>query len=270
MAAIVVLGGLVATPWLMTAMDQHTREKGTFDLLRGPLHLLLTSGYFYTPLVGIAAVCGAIWSWRTRDIAGLFAVGASLAGMGSVLLISTQVLMTAQYTFCFLPWVLLVAVAPLEALGSCRIGRSVFWTGACVLAAPALAGTLLLLTSRQGERPRWRDAYNFVDRSREAGDMILGMGAPIGEFYLGADGADPKRMRTVSPLADWYPDGPRRWTRHDRTIWVVVRPQWMDSLQPDDRLMLQGWLASDCQLVKTFPVLMEGRDLELQVYRRDS
>jgi len=264
-----VVGGLVATPWLLTALAKHSADKSTRELLRGPAHLLLTSGYFYTPLVGVAAVVGAVWAWVRRDAAGLFAAAVGVLGLLGTLLISTRVLMTAQYTFCLLPWVLLVAVAPLEALGRCVAGRSLFWAGGAVLAAPALAGTLLYLTSRQGERPRWRDAYGFVDRERRPGDLVLGMGAPIGEFYLGTHDADPRRTRTVSPLGDWFPEGPRRWNRHDRRIWVVTRPQWYASLAAEDRRTLTSWLASDCRLVRSFPVLMDGRDLELRVYLRE-
>jgi mannosyltransferase len=265
---VALLGGLLATPWLLGALSKHMEDKLTADALRGPAHLMLTSGYFYTPLLGIAAVIGAFWAWIRRDGPTLLAVAVVLLTLGGTLVISTRVLMTAQYTFCLLPWVFFVAVAPLESLGRCRKGQALFWGGAAVLAAPALAGTLLYLTVRQGERPRWRDAYTWVDSAREDGDLILGMGAPIGEFYLGAHSPDLRRTRTVSPLGDWFPEGPRRWNRHDRRIWVVIRPQWLPSLNPDDRLTLESWLASDCRLVKSFPVLMEGRDLELRVYLR--
>ena len=265
-----LVAGLAATPWLWSALDKHKAEKGTFDLLRGPLHLLLTSGYFYTPLLATAAIVGAVWGWVRRDAACLLATAVALLGMAGTLIISTRVLMTAQYTFCLLPWVALVAIAPLEALGKCRAGRALFLSGTLVLASPALAGTFLYLTARQGERPRWRDAYTWVDERREEGDLILGMGAPIGEFYLGSHAPDPRRTRTVSPLGDWFPEGLRRWNRHERPIWIVVRPQWLESLKPEDRLTLREWLAGDCRLMKSFPVLMEGRDLELLVYRRDS
>lgn len=266
---LTVVAGLASTPWLLTALEQHQSDKATADYLRGPVHLMLTSGYFYTPLLGVAALLGALWSWVKRDAMGLLASAVALLGLGGTVLISTQVLMTAQYTFCLLPWVLVVAVIPLDALGFCTRGRAFFLGGSLLLSAPALAGTLLYLTTKQGERPRWRDAYTYVDDHRSEGDLILGMGAPIGEFYLGSHDPNPRRTRTVSPLGDWFPEGPRRWNRHDRRTWVVVRPQWVPSLNPEDRVSLNHWLASDCRLVKSFPVLMEGRDLELRVYLRE-
>jgi hypothetical protein len=269
LAGLLMLVGLAGSPFLWGALQNHIEQKATFDPLRGPSHLLLTSGFFYTPLVCAAALVGALWSWRARDAAGLFAAGVALFGMLVLLCVSTTVLMTAQYTFCLLPWALVVCVGPLEALGRSAAGRALFAAGATVLTAPALAGSLLYLTTRAGERPRWREAYTFVDEQREPGDLILGMGAPIGEFYLGAEAPDPRRTRTVSPLADWFPEGPRRWNRHDRRIWVVIRPQWVPSFRVEDQVTLEEWLAGECRLVKSFPVLMEGKDLELRVYLRE-
>lgn len=260
------LAALAASPWLWTAVQQHGEEKGTLDPLRGPVHLLLTSGFFYTPLVGAAATIGALWAWRARDLAGLFAAGVALIGMGSLLLVSTRMLMTAQYTFCLLPWVLLVAVAPLEALGKSVSGRALFWAGGSALTATLFASTLLYFTTRRGERPRWREAYEFVDAQREPGDLVLSMGAPLAEFYLGAEEPDPRRPREIKALADWFPDAPRRWNRHDRRAWIVTRPQWLPSFRPQDAQSIEAWLVSDCRLVKSFPVLMEGKDLEVRVY----
>ncbi|MFT7485130.1 MAG: mannosyltransferase [Candidatus Paceibacteria bacterium] len=263
------IGALASTPFLLSALENHTDEKGTLSWLQGPVHLSKTLAYFFTPMIWAAAVVGSLWALVRKDQAGLFAVGLVAMVVAAALLVSTQVLMTAQYTFCILPWVLLLAVLPLESLAKSAQGRGLFWAGTLVFVAPALTSTLLYFTSRMGERPRWRDAYTFVDDRREAGDLILGMGSSVGEFYLGGDNPDPRRPRTVSPLGDWHPEGPRRWNRHDRRVWVVIRPQWLEGLAPEDELTLTTWLASDCQLVKRFPALMEGRDLELLVYLRE-
>lgn len=268
---LLVIASVASAPFLWSALEHHWEQKGTSGAMQGPLHLVKTLGYFYTPLVGAAAVVGAIWSWSRSDSAGLLIVAVSLVVLGCTLLISTQVLMTAQYTLCLLPWVLLLAVMPLDRWPAGEpVGARIYAAVGFVLVAPALAGSLLYFTSRGGERPRWRDAYAYVDEHREPGDLILGMGSSVGEFYLGADRPDPRSPRTVSPLGDWHPDGPRRWNRHDRRIWVVIRPQWFESFFGEtDEQTLRTWLASDCRLVETFPVLMDGRDLELRVYLRE-
>lgn len=261
-----VLVVLAASRWLWTSFAHHVVEKGTAELASGPRHLLLTCGYFFTPLVGLAAALGALWSWRARDAAGLFATAVCVLAMAGGFLISIFALMTAQYLFCLLPWALALALAPIDALFERARGRALVAAWCGVLMLSAALGSYLYMTSREGERPRWREAYELVDREREAGDLILGMAAPIGELYLGETGCDPRRTRTVSPLADWFPNGPRRWNRHPRRIWVVIRPQWLASLRDQDRALLEAWLRDEAQVVQRFPVEMRGRDLELVVY----
>ncbi len=263
------VGALFAARWLWTSFEHHQEQKGVASMFVGPVHLLLTSGFFFTPLVGAAALVGAIWSWRARDAAGLFATAVCVLAMGGALLISAFALMTAQYTFCLLPWALAVALSPLEALAARVKGRGLVLGWCTVLTLSSAAGVMLYMTSRMGERPRWREAYALVDSLREPGDLVLGMAASIGELYLGETGADPKRTRVVSPLGDWFPYGPARWNRYPRRIWVVVRPQWYPSLRDADRRRLEQWLAEECHLVKRLPVQMEGRDMELLVYLRE-
>jgi hypothetical protein len=44
---------------------------------------------------------------------------------------------------------------------------------------------------------------------------------------------------------------------------------WFDEMAPKDKAMVQRWLVEDCRLVRRFPVTMEGRDLDLEVWRRE-
>lgn len=264
-----LLAALIASPWFISALRQHQENKPTSALLSGPLHLGLTVGYFYTPLLSVLALVGALWAWWRRDIVGLFATAVVLVALGGALVLSLAMQMTAQYTFSLLPWVIFVAVVP--------YGRERGWAGSplasfgwpALLVLPALAGTALYFSSRGGERSRWREAYEWVDDEREPGDLILGHAAPIGEFYLGDADRDPRRPRALSPLGFWFGEGARRWNRKDRRVWVVIRPQWLPQLSERDRASLTTWLAEDCRLMRRFPVLMDGRDLELLVYLRD-
>ncbi len=269
MGILAILAAVAGSHWLWTSLVNHLNAKGTEELTTGPVHLLLTCGYFFTPLLGTAALVGAIWSWRERDARGVLAAGISLGVLGGAIAVSGFVLMTAQYTYCVLPWVMAVAVMPLESVWARSKGGTLVAAWVCVLALPAAADSALYLTARGGERPRWRDAYTWIDERREPGDLVMGMGAPIGEFYLGEANAHPRRTRVVSPLGPWFPEVPRRWNRHGRAAWVVIRPQWLDAMKPDERRVLETWLENEFRLVQRFPVLMEGRDLELLVYWRE-
>jgi hypothetical protein len=266
---LAAVGGVVPAHWLWTSILNHVQEKATADLLAGPVHLILTCGYFFTPVVGVAALLGGFWSWHTRNAPGLFAASVCVIGLAVVLLISTFALMTAQYAFCLLPWALILALAPLDALAeaSRRRGLAVLLCGG--LTVSAALSTLFYLTIREGERPRWREAYEFIDRERQAGDLVLGMGSQIGEIYLGGRTVEPRSPRVTSPLARWFPKGPLRWNRFPRRIWVVIRSQWLAELSEQDRVVLETWLADECRVVQRLPVDMQGRDLEVLVYLRE-
>jgi hypothetical protein len=257
---------LASAPWWGSALFHHLGQKGTGSLLAGPVHMALTSGYFFTPMVGAGAVLGMIHALRSGDIGGRLAAAVVVVTLLGLTLISTRMLMTAQYAFALLPWALALAVVPMESLGRRIGGRTLVLGAAFLLAGPLLASSLLYFTTRHGERPRWREAFALVDRRAEPGDLVLCMGAPVAEYYLGDEVPDPRRPRRVKALADWFPDGPRRWNRHDRRAWIVTRPQWLPSFFNGDDRAIAAWLESDCHLVESFPVAMEGKDLEVRVY----
>ena len=255
-------GALVLGPALLG----HVSEKGTADPVAGPAHLALTCGFFFTPVVLAAGAWGGWRAWRERAPLGILALVVCLGVGLTALGLGTVSLMTAQYVFCLLPWALVLATEPV-GLVEHRPRLAAGWLAVLLVSA---AGNLsLYLTSRRGERPRWEEAYRYVEAKRSSGDLVLGMAAPIGELYLGGTEADPRRTRAVSPLGDWFPEGPQRWARHPRRIWIVVRPQWLDSLRESDRSRLERWLAGECRLVRRLPVEMEGRDLDLAVYLRE-
>lgn len=263
---LLVISAVGSYPWWGTALTHHLTQKGTGNPLSGPIHLALTSGYFFHPLVAAAAVLGALYSLRARDHGGRLAAALVLVAFLVLGGISTRMLMTAQYAFALLPWTLALAVLPLEALGRCARGRALMAGGTFALFGSLAASLLLYFTTRHGERPRWREAFELVDRMAEPEDLILGMGAPVAEFYLGDEELDPRRPVRIKALADWFPDGPRRWNRHDRRAWIVIRPQWLPSFFGSDPRAIEEWLVSDCRLVRTFPVAMEGKDLDVLVY----
>jgi hypothetical protein len=70
-------------------------------------------------------------------------------------------------------------------------------------------------------------------------------------------------------MSSFYTNGPRLWRRHARSVWVVVRPLWFDELGQKDKVVVQRWLGEDCRLMRRFPVEMEGRDLDLEVWKRE-
>lgn len=276
---VLVVMGLAALPLALGPLKNHLLHKPAAGALSGVVHLAQTVAYFCTPLL-LAAGGWAAWrAFRRDDPSGRFLAGAVIAGFACAAAIATRAQVTAQYVFVLLPFVCGLAACALrrpdEGLdvrggdgrsgGAAAVGRA---EGALALGlvAASLANCALYLTTRAGERPRWRDAYQYVAAARQPGDLVAGMAAPIGEYYLGAEPTDLRRSHAVAPIDRFFTDGPGRWRRDGRRTWIVVRPQWFADLREGDAARLSEFLARDCRMVRRFDAAMDGRDLDLLVY----
>ncbi|MAF65751.1 MAG: hypothetical protein CMJ84_08850 [Planctomycetes bacterium] len=255
-------------PRALATLAHHAGQKPVAHPAAGVAHLLLTCGYFFTPALLAGAAAGAWAGLRRGEPFIGFALTVVVLCAALVTVLAARVVMSAQYVLALLPWAAVLAsalLAPSACDERCLRDRAV----AALLLLPALANLALYMVVREGERPQWRAAYEYVDARRRPGDLVLGMAAPVGEFTLGGANRDLRHPEVVGTLSEWFPAGPRRWARHARRIWVVVRPQWFEGFGERDRARIEAWLRSDCRLVRRFAVDMEGRDLDVHVYLRE-
>jgi hypothetical protein len=177
---------------------------------------------------------------------------------------------SAQYVFVVLPWIAILACAPLEAAPGDGRQRSAFASAwVCILVLPTLVNTALYFTVRKGERPQWREAYEFVWNQREPDDLVLGMAATVGELYLAPQRTDLRQTMHVTWLDRWRARLPEVWARHARRAWYVLNPEELLDWEPRDADDFRAYLREQCRLVKCFPLYVESRDLSVWVYIRD-
>lgn len=258
--AVVLL--LCLSPWSLGWLQHHFEQKPNADLV----HFILTCGYFFGPSLLAGCVYGAWVALGERRGAQAFLFAVPFVVLLTLSLVGLRALVSAQYAFCAFPFLCALAAGALDSRSIPARMRSAWLL---VLALPLLAGDVLYLTSREGERPRWREAWEYVASQREPGDLIIGMGAQVGEHYLGGRNPSLRTPRASYPLGVYFPDGPKRWKRHERSVWMVMRPLWLDTLSAKEKSVVERWLIEDCRLVRRFPVEMEGRDLDLEVWRRE-
>lgn len=269
--------------WVRTTWETYHRQKGA-SLPEGELHvaaariahLARTIGFYVTPLLGTAALAGAALGVLRRDPAALFAALVSVLVVGEALLAAVFARMTAQYVFFLLPWIAVLACWPLarDAAeetpdGEPRTRRVLQSALFAVLLLPALASTGLYFTVRRGERPQWREAYEFVWNRREADDLVLGMEASAGEYYLSPLATDLRLPVHVGWLDRWRPGLAEEWGRHARRAWYVLNPEQLHDWEPAAAAAFQKYLREQCRLVTAFPLYVESRDLSVWVYLRD-
>ena len=137
-----------------------------------------------------------------------------------------------------------------------------------LLVLPALSSCLLYMGPRQGERPRWREAYTYVWSARGENDAVLGMQAGLGEYYVDPTFTDVRRPRLVGWCVRGRPKNIRSAAASNRPLWLILRPEFLELWPAEERLELQALLQDGCHLMRRYPVPMEGRDLDVYVYYR--
>ena len=164
--------------------------------------------------------------------------------------------------FCLLPWVALVACEPLA-----RFERSAArWAWIALLTLPALADQALYFGWRHGDRPRWREAFEYVWQARASDDLVATMAAPIGEFYLAPLTSELRRPQVLAWMDKYRPSIPEEWIGRGRRVWVIVQPENLEDWSAPDREVLETFLREECRSMRRFPVPAVGRDQSLEVY----
>jgi len=281
-------GALAAALFALPMLRDYMAVKSVSDPVAGAAHFARSTAWFVTPTVAAACLAamvlgpglrggdprdeGAVDDTRAlRIVAGVAVLGgAALTALAAV------VTTTAQYAFSLFPWIALLAVWPVggAVAGGGGAGRgprfALAWL--TVVALPLVAGQALYFTAEHGQRPRWREASEFVDARRRPTDVVAALPAAVVEFYLsGGEDEDARRHDLVVHI-DRYrtsvavEDLPRQ----SRTIWYVVRRDFLERFGADERAAVERFLAERCRRVETFPVQATGRDLTIDVWRFDA
>lgn len=246
--------------------DYRSASPPPGGFVRAVGHYVLTTGYYVSPVLGAGALVGVAALALTRreperSGEGLAALATVLALVATAVA-ATQATVTAQYVFVLLPWIALLATGVLSGT-SVPILR---WGWVLVLVLPGVARQVLYLTVRHGERPRWRDAYEYVWNQRDAHDLVIGMCPPVGEVYLSPDDDAPRVPDRITRIDPWSTHAPYQWARRGRRAWIVMSHEWLEDWKPDDARRLKRFLSEACRLDRAFPLEVESRDLSIWVY----
>lgn len=276
--AMLVLGGVLAAPLFGPALMEYIPKKAAGEsqgllgfALENLVHLATSTGFQMTPLLLVAAGLGAVLA--ARSVRGRVVILVTLLPVLCVALVALVARVSAQYLFSLLPWVALLAAWPVGSerepapSGLHLKGRTALGFGA-LLILPGLASCALLLGPRMGERPRWREAYTYVWSARGENDLVLGMQAGLGEYYVDPLFTDIRRPVKVGWCDRTRAHNVRAATRTGRPLWLVVRPDFLQLWPAEQRRAFEGLLQDECRLMRRYPVPLEGRDLELLVYYR--
>ncbi len=247
---------LFASVWLADVWATWERRQGQGD----PLHFVLTTGYLMTPWIGGAAILGVVQGLRERARGALFPFLIVASGMFAALCASFFVRVSAQYVFVFLPWCTALAAYPFRARRLAAFA---------LLCVPLFIESALYFGVRHGDRPRWREAYRYVFDQKETGDLVLGMDAPVAEYYWSPRNTDLRHWREVVLMDSFRARVAEEWLRWERRMWLVVNLEELQDWDADDRRDMRAFLEQECRLQAHFEVPLTPRDLDVRVYLYD-
>jgi hypothetical protein len=267
-SAIGLFALVIGSGWAVQAWLRWEARQGTGS----PLHFAKTAGYLITPTLGLAFLVGAARGWRARESS--VPVLVSVLGLAAAGFASIFVRVSAQYVFVLLPWLAAcaaLAVMPREGTRETLAMRIRVALLALVVALPGLVESGLYFGVRRGDRPRWREAYAYVFEHRGPFDLVLGMDAPVAEYYLEPFARDLRDWRAVTWLDDWRSRLPMEWARYGRRVWFVVNKAQLEDWTAlpsslGNRAAFERILAEECDELARFEVPLTPRDLDVHVY----
>jgi len=266
--AVCLLFFVLGSGWaLKTWMQWESRQgAGAF------LHFAKTVGYWLTPTVALAFVVGLARGLGDRT--AFLPVAAAGLGLGAAALASFFLRVSAQYVFVLQPWVAVcagLALAPPGAPLAEGAARRRFARLALLVALPGLIETALYFGVRNGDRPHWREAYAYVFEHRGPQDLVLGMEAPVAEFYLDPEARALRTWTETTWLDDFRSHLVLDAARYGRRTWFVVNETQLDDWtgrteSRRDRAEVERILAEECERVASFEIPLTPRDLDVHVY----
>ena len=264
--ALLAVPALLALPKVLGAWSGYAEKKAAADTVGSIAHFLLSTGWYVTPALGAAAAAAGLLVLVRGDARGRFALVVATVGAAEMALASAFATVSAQYLFALFPWIALVAAWPFGSAGVAAV-RGARPALALALVLPQLAATALYLSAEQGQRPRWRDAVEFVEARRQPGDVVASDPASVVEFYLGD--RDPRRVREPEEVLHFDRFNPwfiRQPVLEGKSVWLVVRNDTLMTYGRELRAEVRRYIAENYQLVERFPVLVQGRDLSIDVW----
>ncbi|HUR29659.1 MAG TPA: hypothetical protein VM509_15825 [Planctomycetota bacterium] len=229
-------------------------------------HLVLSSGWYFTPALLAAAAFGAFQAFRARSGADVLCACACLV---TTLLITVNALFVraaAQYLFVLLPFVAVLATRPLVEARAPRSWKAA-WLAA--LLVPALFDQFLYFERRGGDRPPWKEAFAAVFERKAPGDLVFTNNANVGEYYFAPTSLDLRHPTHVHNLDRYSYMAERHWERQPRRAWFVVNHDRLDEWPADAKRDFEAMLADNARLVASFELEAGMRDIDVQVYLRE-
>ncbi len=260
-AALLLVAGIAASPWLLAVWGDYSWRKSGSSLS----HFALTTGFYVGVPLALAGLCAAWDTLRRGSARARLLLIALAAGVSAPLAASLLVRVSAQYVFVLAPWIAALAAQAFDDQDPPRWRARVLGALLLVWSAVDLGA---YLSVRNGDRPRWREAYAYVARARGAEELVFGMAAPVGGYYLAPGERALRNSPALLPLTHFSWDDLRYWSATERGLWFVLNREDLRDWPAEERTRFERFLREQCEHKRTFAVSFTPRQLDVEVHRR--
>ncbi len=266
---------------LLPLLERIHQGKAEFSLM----HLVQTMVFFVrTPLI-VAAIGGMLLLFERRHLAAPFLLCWVAVPVVVLAILATGIVkVTAQYAFYTLPAFCLLAAVVVRALADGVKGEG--FRGTLLRVVPLgillldMAGqSVLYFDKYYGERPRWREAAEFVMSQQGAYKRVLTTNGPSLTYYMNVGGFDGistvDRRIDVRALADYMIEkggGTQFMEQHVEAaaqegvdLYVVLTEPELDEMDPGG--MVDTYLRDHFFQRRRYPNWTGPKDMSVLVYR---
>ncbi len=267
---------------LWSAFTAYVRAKET---MAGSslFHFFNTTLFFVRVPVIVAAFGGLFILWNQRSRNGLLLALLILVPFLCLAVVSFYARMTAQYAFFVFPaWLILAGYGGWEITRRLEVkgfGRGLVRALPVAMIIFELAAQdHLYFHYRHGERPRWREAAEYLQGQARPGDIIASTNVPSMEWYLNP--TDPQVLASKEPdprqrvklIASWTMEEKRvlqKWVldaeKTGKQVWLVLTEPEFQEMDPGKKW--DTWLRARFHQVRRLPNWVGPKDMTVLVYR---
>jgi len=233
-----------------------------------PFYVFASVAYYVQPVFMVLGSAGVGILLFRRDRLGLFLGSLMVVPLVSLLALSAVRGGSAVYVFHSLPVYYIAATVVLTEIIRMNHAKALGLGLAVIIALFALqAGrTFEYFTYQYGDRPRWKEATEYVATAANSGDVIASGAAPVVDYYLGSRAFKLRKPEKVVWFGKFFRQHRNEnFPNHGRSAWLLLTRDRINGAHQSGRLKI--WLESHCGIMRIFEAWTSAKNRSVLVYR---
>lgn len=238
------------------------------DQSGNPFYVFASVAYYVQPVFMVLGSAGVGILLFRRVRLGLFLGSLMVIPLISLLALSAVRGASAVYVFHSLPVYYMAATVVLTEIIRIHHAKALGLGLALIIGLIALqAGRAFeYFTYQYGDRPRWKEATEYVASVTNPGDVIASDAAPVVDYYLGSRTMELRKPEKVVWFGKFYRQQTNeRFANHGHATWLLLSRDRISGHHQSVRL--KTWLESHCGIMRIFEAWTSAKNRSVLVYR---